>query len=72
MKAVGQLVLSVAWPLIVTNGRLESEPTDALRLMFILAERIPCYELHFRPEYSFWRCIPPLFEKESAIALRRV
>ena len=70
-KAAGQLALSLLPPYITTNGHLKFEPAESLRLALTLAERIPCYELHFRPDHGFWECIPQLFEKESATTLRK-
>jgi hypothetical protein len=70
-KAAGQIALSLVPPYITTNGRLELEPPESLRLALTLAEVIPCYELHFRPEGDFWECIPQLFEKELATTLRK-
>lgn len=67
-KAAGQLTLSLVPPYVATNGHLKFEPAESFRLALLLAERIPCYELHFRPEWNFWECIPPLLEKEKATA----
>ncbi len=70
-KAVKQITLSLVPPYITTNGRLEFETPESLGLALALAEVIPCYELHFTPEYDFWESIPQLCEKESATTLRK-
>jgi hypothetical protein len=70
-KAAGQIALSLVPPYITTNGHLEFDPSESLRLALTLAEVIPCYELHFKPESEFWEHIPPLFENESATTIRK-
>ena len=69
-NAAGQLACSLVPPLIATNGSLAVEAAESLRPLLALAESIPCYELHFRPENGFWKCIPQLFEKESVTNLK--
>ena len=70
-KAAGQLARSLVPPLIATNGSLAVKATESLRPVLALAESIPCYELHFRPENGFWKYIPQLFEKESVTNLKK-
>jgi hypothetical protein len=70
-KAAGRIALSLVPPYITTNGHLEFDPSESLRLALTLAEVIPCYEFHFKPETEFWEYIPPLFEKESATTIRK-
>jgi len=64
-ESANQLILSLVPLYNATNGRLELGPSESVRLTLELAECIPCYELHFQPERSFWECISPLFEKGS-------
>jgi hypothetical protein len=64
-QAAGLLALGLAPPLVATNGSLVNDGAESLEKLLNLAECIPCYELHFRPERSFWECIPSLFENES-------
>jgi hypothetical protein len=65
-KAAGLLALNLIPPQVVKNGGLGVAPVESLGLALTLAECIPCYELHFRPEYGFWECIPQFFENEYA------
>ena len=68
-KAVGLVMRNLVPPLTVTNVGLGINSTESLRLLLKLAEHIPCYELHFRPERDFWECIERLFSEDYAAAL---
>lgn len=68
-KAAGLLSISLVPPLVASNSRLVNQPGESVKLLFELASRVPCYELHFRPERNFWDCIPALFEEEPSPAL---
>lgn len=65
-KAAGLLAISLIPPSVVKDGSLGVAPVESLGLVFTLAECIPCYELHFRPECDFWKGIPQFFENEYA------
>jgi len=64
-EAARLLALNFIPPMVVKEGSLGIAPTESLGILFALAERIPCYELHFRRESHFWECIPQFVEKES-------
>jgi energy-coupling factor transporter ATP-binding protein EcfA2 len=64
-KAAGLLALNLVPPLVARNDSLVNQPAESIEQLLMLTERIPCYELHFRPERSFWDCIPKVFEAES-------
>jgi hypothetical protein len=70
-KAAGQLAISLVPPLIAANSTLAIEAVESLKPLLALAESIPCYELHFRPESSFWKDIPQLFEEEYVTHLKK-
>jgi len=53
VKLVSQVILS-ATPLLF---RLTGMPQRILDICTDMACKIPCYELHFLPNNSFWRCI---------------
>jgi hypothetical protein len=61
-KAVGLLAACFVPPLVVVNNGLVSTPEESLNQLLMVAERVPCYELYFRPERSFWECIQQLPE----------
>lgn len=65
-EAASLFYLNLMPPIVSTNGRLSSDITEATKTMLALVGSVPCYELHFRPERSFWECIPRLFDDESA------
>lgn len=66
-KGAGLLATNLIPTLALENGSFIFKPEESLGLSLMLAEVIPCYELHFRPERSFWECIPSLFDKEPVI-----
>lgn len=70
-KAAELLCYSMIPPLVVTNGSMVTEQASSLKQLLKLAELVPCYELHFKPERSFWECISELFEEESATMRRK-
>lgn len=70
-KAAALLAFSLVPPLIVKNGSLVNQPAESVKQLFLLADCIPCYELHFRPERGFWECISQLFEDKSALMVRK-
>lgn len=70
-KAAALLSLNLMPPLVAANGSLGIELVESLKLLLALAERIPCYELHFKPERGFWECIPKLFKEESTTMMRK-
>ena len=59
-KSLMLLYQNMIPPLVPKNGDLEVEPTESLKQVLKLAECIPCYELHFKPEYSVWEYISSL------------
>lgn len=67
-EAARLLALNFIPPMVVKDGGLGIAPTESLGILFSLAERIPCYELHFRRESHFWECIPQFVEKESLVS----
>ena len=64
-EAARLLTLNFIPPMVAKEGSLGIAPAESLGILFALAERIPCYELHFRREPHFWECIPQFVEKES-------
>lgn len=70
-QAAGQLALCLQPPFVLKNDEIEYESAESLRTMLVLAEQIPCYELRFRPERGFWKCMLPLFENESTTVLTK-
>jgi hypothetical protein len=66
-KAAELLCYSLITPKVVANGSLVAKQAPSLKQLLALAELVPGYELHFRPERSFWDCIPGLFEDESVV-----
>jgi hypothetical protein len=66
-KAAGQISLNLVPPLVPGNGTLVPEPSQSLDLLLKLAEQVPCYELHFRPERDFWKCVQETLNTESVI-----
>lgn len=70
-KTAELLCYSLIPPLVVTHGRLTAEQAPSLKQLLALAELVPCYELHFRPEPSFWECIMKLSEEASVTTQRK-
>ena len=68
-KAAELLCYSLIPPLIVDNGNLVTEQAPSLKQLLVLAEVVPCYELHFREERNFWDCIENL--KDESVIERR-
>jgi hypothetical protein len=66
-KAAELLCYSLITPKVVANGGLVNRQAPSLKQLLALAELVPSYELQFRPERSFWDCIPGLFEDESIV-----
>jgi len=70
-EAAKRLSLSLIPPLVASNNGLVNEPMESLKEILIIAERIPCHELHFKPDFSFWEQIEQLFLGESAMAVAK-
>ena len=67
-KVAELLCYSLIPPMVVNKGTLATQQAPSLKQLLTMAEVIPGYELHFRPESSFWDCIPGLFEDELVVA----
>jgi hypothetical protein len=67
-KVAELLCYSLIPPMVLANGTLAAEQAPSLKQILTMAEVVPGYELHFRPESSFWECIPGLFKDESVVA----
>ena len=52
-----KVALEMLLPCVVLFGQEQDIMEKAFHLSYQLASSIPCYELHFRPEPSFWNCI---------------
>ena len=59
-QALNVLVAQLLPPLSHKKGEITIEPAESLEMLLAMAGSIPCYELHFRREASFWRCIEQL------------
>jgi hypothetical protein len=46
------------------DGRLINNTRSTLNLILLLSESIPCYELHFKPDFSFWDLIERALEEK--------
>ena len=66
-KSLGLLYPNLIPPLVAKDDDLKVEPAESLKQLLKLAERIPCYELHFKPEYSVWEYISYLLKEESTM-----
>ncbi len=70
-QTVSSLAPQSILPLISKNGRLTIEPAESLKLLLTLVESVPSYELHFRPDNGFWKCIQQLPDGEAAGMVRK-
>jgi hypothetical protein len=52
-----RLALEKLLPNVVLFGQDRSSVQKAFHLSYELVTSLPCYDLHFLPEPSFWRCI---------------
>jgi hypothetical protein len=46
-----------------SDGLLIDNTKKSLEMILRLVENVPCYELHFKPDYSFWECIEESLEE---------
>ena len=60
LQALNVLVAQLLPPLGYKGGEITIEPAESLKMLLAMAGSVPCYELHFRHEASFWRCIEQL------------
>jgi len=74
-KVAEMLCFNLIPPFLVKDGHLAAEHAASLKQLLALAEYVPGYTLYFRPERSFWDCIPKpdtkLEEKELWTAVTR-
>lgn len=69
-KVAELLCYSFITPKMIDRGGLLARQAPSLEQLLALAEYVPAYELHFRPEASFWDCISRLSEDES-VSMKR-
>jgi hypothetical protein len=50
---------------ITADNSLLIEGRESCNLLLTLAESVPCYDLYFKPDFSFWACIEALSRGES-------
>ena len=65
-QAVNLLVPQMLPPVSCRNGDIQIDHADSLKVLLALVGAVPCYELHFRRDPSFWDCIERLPSNECA------
>ena len=55
----------------VIDDSMTSGVRESYKLMLALAERVPCYNLYFKPDSGFWEYIEQLSMEESAIEVKK-
>ena len=68
-EALRLLAPNLIWQATAADGGQIIKSRESLNLVLTLVERIPCYELCFKPDFGFWECIEQLFGEESALAI---
>lgn len=51
-----------------SNDGLTSQERQSVELLLALSEKVPCHELRFRPDFSFWASIEQFLENEPVIS----
>ena len=59
-QTMHSLIPQMLPPLTCKNGDITIDPAESLKMLLAMAGTVPSYELHFRPDLSFWRCIEQL------------
>jgi hypothetical protein len=61
----GKVVANLVKTAKAVDKRISKDQTGFINLLMTVAERVPVYELHFKPDFSFWQYIEQVLLEPS-------